>query len=158
MRKMGVHIEYHIEAADHILVGVGSNDPQRIEVEDTGLRRYFLCPCCEGRSYKLYLPPNGKQFKCQKCHKLRHYLTTINKHTPHGKMLYQMNRMNKLIKMRESMGTILYKGEFTKKFKSFLKQCGRIGYTQAIDDAAGLMTALRAFSVPLTVLDKGQGS
>ena len=95
------------------------------------------------------------EFKCQKCHKLRHYLTTINKNTPHGKMLYQMNRMNKLIKIRESMGTILYKGEFTKKFKSFLKQCGRIGYTQAIDDAAGLMTALRAFSVPTIDLDKG---
>ena len=39
MQKMGAWIEYHIEAEDHILVTVGSNASQRIEVEDTELRR-----------------------------------------------------------------------------------------------------------------------
>ena len=89
--------------------------------------------------------PNGKEFKCRKCHKLKYTLTAINKKSQHGKILYQMNRMDKLSKQREKMGTILYKGEFTKRFKNFLKQCARAGYTKAIADAMRLMEALKNF-------------
>ena len=149
MRKLDVHIEYHIEAEDHILVTVGDKEPQRIDTEDVvtavAWRRCFLCPCCGEMAYKLYLLPNGKEFKCRKCHKLKYTLTAINKKSQHGKILYQMNRMDKLSKQREKMGTILYKGEFTKRFKNFLKQCARAGYTKATADAMRLMEALKNF-------------
>ncbi|MSU45298.1 MAG: hypothetical protein EXS47_01580 [Candidatus Zambryskibacteria bacterium] len=149
MRKMGIHIEYHIEAEDHILVTVSNNEPQRIETEDVetsvAWRRYFLCPECNKHSHKLYLLPNGKEFKCRSCHALRYTLTTINKNTPHGRMLYSMTRMDKLSKAREKMGTILYNGKYTKKFETFLRQCERAGYTKATEDANGLMTSLKEF-------------
>jgi len=149
MRKMGINIEYHIEAEDYILVTVGNNEPQRIETEDVELsftfRTCFRCPGCDKHAYKLYLLPNGKEFKCRTCHKLRYTLTAINKKTPHGKMLYAMNRMDKLSKQREKMGTILYNGKYTRKFQSFLRQCDRAGYTKAVEDAERLMAALKNF-------------
>lgn len=149
MRKLGIHIEYHMEAEDHIIVTVGSNEPQRIDTEDvestSTSRRYFHCPGCDKPIYKLYLLPNGHEFKCRKCHNLRYTLTSLNKKTSHGKMLYSMNRMDKLSKQREKMGTILYNGNYTKKFKSFLKQCTRAGYAEAVEDAKVLMEALKTF-------------
>lgn len=148
-RKMGIHVEYHIEAEDYVLVTVGNNAPQRIETEGVDLpvsyRIYFICPGCDKRAYKLYLLPDGKEFKCRGCHKLRYKLTGINRKTPHGKMLYTMNRLDKLSKQREKMGTILYNGKYTRKFQSFLRQCDRAGYTKVIEDAAGLMKALKIF-------------
>ena len=118
-REMGIHVEYHIEAEDYILVTVGNNEPQRIETEAIEL-----------------------SFASRK---LRYTLTAINKKTSHGKMLYAMNRMDKLSKQREKMGTILYNGKYTRKFQSFLRQCDRAGYTNAVEDAARLMTALKEF-------------
>jgi hypothetical protein len=53
--------------------------------------------------------------------------------------------MDKLSKAREKMGTILYKGQLTEKFKCFLRQCERAGYTKASDAAKRLMTALKDF-------------
>lgn len=149
MRRMDVRIEYHIEAEDHILATVGNNEPQRIDTEDVvtavSWRRYFLCPCCEKRVFKLYLLPNGKEFKCRKCHKLKYTITNINKNTPHGKMLYSMNRLDKLSKQREKMGTILYNGKYTKRFQRFLRMCSRAGYTKALTDAEELMLGLKKF-------------
>ena len=134
-----------------LVVIVAGNAPQRIETEDVetavAYRTYFVCPGCEKRAYKLYLPPNGHEFKCgaRTCHGLRYTITTINKTSLHGKMLYSMNRMHKLSKQREKMGTILYNGKYTRKFQSFLRQCARAGYTKAVEDAAGLMKALKEF-------------
>ena len=150
MRKIGIHIEYHMEAEDHILVTVGSNnEPQRIDTEDvestSTSRRYFHCPGCDKLVYKLYLLPNGTEFKCRKCHSLKYTLSALNKKTPHGKMLYSMNRMDKLSKQRESMGTILYKGNYTKKFQRILRISTRVGYTKVVEDAKVLMTALKNF-------------
>lgn len=60
-------------------------------------------------------------------------------------MLYSMNRMDKLSKQREKMGTILYNGNFTAKFQRFLRMCTRAGYTKVVQDATGLMMALKDF-------------
>src|SRR5262249_61760480 len=35
-----------------------------------GLRWWFLCPGCDGRVGKLYLPPGERLFSCRKCHDL----------------------------------------------------------------------------------------
>ena len=116
MQKMGVSIEYHTEE-NHIIVTIGNNEPQRIDTENVttaiAWRKLFLCPGCSEKAHKLYLLPNdGKEFLCRKCHpNLKYFLTAINKKSPHGKMLYTMNRMDKLSKKREKMGTILYKGD-----------------------------------------------
>ncbi len=149
MRKFGVDIEYHIEGDGYILVTVRSNAPQRIEIADMWEclvpRRYFICPGCEKRVYKIYLLPDGKELRCRKCHHLRYTLTMINKNTPHGKMLYALNRMGKLSTQREKIGTILYKGNLTHRFQRFLRQCTLAGYTKAVEDATGLMKALKEF-------------
>lgn len=151
MQKMGVCIEYHIEE-NHVIVTVGNNEPQRIDTENmttaVAWRTLFCCPCCDEKVHKLYLLPDGKEFKCRKCYPdLKYFLTAINKESPHGKMLYAMNRMDKLSKKREKMGTILYKGEKTKWFNGFLRQCKRAGFTKIVDDAEILMGDLKNFEI-----------
>ena len=133
-----------------MFITVGGSEPQKIGMIDVetsvAWRSYFLCPQCDKKVYKLYLLPNGKEFKCRSCHHgLRYTLTTINKNTPHGRMLYTVTRMNTLSKAREKMGTILYNGKYTKKFESFLRQCDRAGYTKASENAKGLMEAINGF-------------
>jgi hypothetical protein len=134
-----------------MFITVGGSEPQAIdfvEVETPiAWREYFICPVCGERVYKLFLLPNGKEFRCRKCHHptLKYFLTAISKKSPHGKMLYATNRMDKLSKQREKMGTILYQGEQTKKFKSFLRQCKRAGYTKVVDDAERFMEDLKTF-------------
>jgi hypothetical protein len=149
--KRDIEVDIHIMEDDHILVTVEDNPPRRIDTEDVmtavAWRTCFVCPCCSEKVSKLYLLPNGKDFKCRHCHKLKYRLTGINKNTTHGRALYEMARMDKLIKMREKLGTIIYNGKFTKKFKSYLRQCKRLGYVQAIEDAKRLIEALKIFGL-----------
>jgi hypothetical protein len=34
------------------------------------LRWWFVCPLCERRAQKLFLPPDAERFGCRQCHKL----------------------------------------------------------------------------------------
>jgi len=48
---------------------------QQIEIVSTasnleGFVRWFVCPACQNRVGKLYLPTNGAVFLCRKCHNL----------------------------------------------------------------------------------------
>lgn len=48
---------------------------QAMEIEATpanlgGLRRWFRCPGCDRRAFKLYKPPRTWQFLCRQCHDL----------------------------------------------------------------------------------------
>ena len=144
-------IDYWFKDTD-FFVTVGGSEPQKIETVEVELpvtwRTYFLCPDCNKRINKIYLLPGGRTFKCRVCHKLRYSVTTINKHTTHGKLIYSVNRMDKLSKQREKMGTILYNGQYTRKFKSFLRQCERAGYTEAVSNATGLMSVLKELERP----------
>ncbi len=129
-----------------LFVAVGANEPQKIIIDEffTSFinRHCFVCEC--GRaSLKLYLPPHQTVFKCRRCHHLRYLSTTFNRKTPHGLLLYQLNRLDKLSKQRAEMGTILYNGNWTSKFLRFLRMCDRAGLHSVVEDARGLMEALK---------------
>jgi hypothetical protein len=47
----------------------------RVDLQTTrphlgGFRWWFLCPLCQGRAQKLFLPPDADRFGCRQCHKL----------------------------------------------------------------------------------------
>jgi hypothetical protein len=116
-------------------VSIDGQEPQIIGIEwqdiTYGKKAYFVCQCGE-RASKLHLPVRGKQFKCRACHGLRYQLTTFNRNSIAGQSLYRMNRLQKLIASRESMGRILYNGNYTKKFERFLGLCERAGYNDIV--------------------------
>ena len=121
-----------------IFVSVGGREPQRIEFElkkiTFGERAYFRCTC-DHRAAKLYLPPNGTQFKCRGCHGLQYRLSTINRRSVAGRAIYRINRLQKLANSRASMGRILYNGNYSKRFERFLNLCDRAGFHDIVKGA-----------------------
>ena len=129
------------------MISVNNKEPQRVAIEwetiTYGERAYFRCSC-DHRASKLYLPPNGNEFKCKNCHKMVYQLTTFNRNSVAGKTLYKMNRMHKLAEKRASMGRVLYKGIYTKKFERFLGLCNKAGYTSIVKGAEQLRELINA--------------
>ena len=127
-------------------LSIDGKEPQMIDIEwqdiTYGRRAYFLCPCGM-RVSKLHLPLHGKQFKCRTCHGLQYQLTTFNRNSIAGQSLYRMNRLQKLIASRESMGRILYNGNYTKKFERFLILCDRAGYNDIVTGANSLRALIQ---------------
>lgn len=150
-RRSDIHYYWNEEDGDStsLFVRVGTNDEQKIALEEVELpfasREYFLCPTCQKRVYKLYLLPEGKEFKCRRCHSLRYTLTTIDKRTAQGKILYHLNRLETLSRERMSIGTPIYNGNYTKRFQRFLRMCERAGLTDVTRAADGLIDALKIF-------------
>lgn len=130
------------------MVSVNNHEPQRLVIEfeaiTYGERGYFKCPTCDHRGAKLYLPPNGGEFKCKDCHQMVYRLQTFNKDSVAGKTLYRMNRTQKLIEKRSSMGRILYDGVYTKKYERFLRLADSAGYTSIVKGAEQLRKLISA--------------
>ena len=122
-------------------ISVNGSDPQEVKIEwepiTYGERAYFRCECGH-RATKLYLPPNGHEFKCRSCHDLRYQLTTFNRYSVAGRKIYQANRLNKLSNNRAGMSRIFYNGNYTKRFERFLGQCDRAGFSAIVDGANAL--------------------
>jgi hypothetical protein len=151
IRKLGINIlenrpeiRYWFDDDDrpmYLFISVEGNEPQKLrweQVEITfGLREYFYCQCGQ-RSAKLYLLPNGTEFQCRICHKLRYRLTSFNRNSIAGKTIYKMDRLHKLANDRASMSRIFYNGEYTKRFKRFLKLCDRAGLDSIVKGANDL--------------------
>jgi len=121
-----------------VCVSIEGREPQKINLDweeiTYGERAYFQCECGL-RVNKIYLPENGKEFACRKCHGLLYQLTTFNRHTNAGKFLYKQNRLQKLMESREKMGRILYKNNFTKRFERFLNLCNKAGLDDVVKGA-----------------------
>ncbi len=119
---------------------------QRIKLIDSelhfGARLWFICDC-GARVAKLYLPPNGQDFKCRHCHHLNYQSTRINKHSKHGAFIYQNSLILKVIAMRENMGRIFYRSEYTKRFNRWLDECDKVGLTGERVEAEALMRAIK---------------
>ncbi|HAJ44447.1 MAG: hypothetical protein UV53_C0006G0012 [Candidatus Azambacteria bacterium GW2011_GWE1_42_9] len=128
-----------------LFVSVNGNEPQKFDWEPVditfGETAYIRCHCGY-RARKLYLPPNGKEFKCRKCHKLQYQLTKFNRHSIAGRSLYKMNRLQKLADSRANIGRILYNGNYTKKFTRFLGLCDRAGLESIVRGAKDLKTLM----------------
>ena len=130
-----------------LCIAVGGKDPQRIEIETVanhlGTRTYLLCPMCGYRAHKLYLPPQGHNFACRTCHKLKYRLSTINKYSSIGGLMYALSHQEKLMTQRESLRSIVYNGNFTRKFQAYVKQARRHGSKEAMANIEKLTEILR---------------
>jgi hypothetical protein len=155
IRKLGVNQLAHHPGISYwfddmgdpsrLFISVQGHEPQSFAWElirlTFGDAAYFYCPCGH-RASKLYLLPNGNEFKCRKCHKLQYHLSTFNRQSVAGRSLYRANRLQKLANSRASMGRILYNGEYTKRFQRFLGLCDRAGYDSIVQGAKDLKTLI----------------
>lgn len=137
-------IHYWVEEADipsFISLHFKNGKEQTLNLEWSeitfGTRAYFTCTC-GSMVGKLYLPAQGNEFKCRACHGLKYRLSSYNRHSTAGRALYQVDRLQKLSENRASMGRIFYKGNFTKPFQRFLRQCDRAGFKSIVDGANDL--------------------
>jgi hypothetical protein len=108
-----------------------------------GKRAYFICECGH-RATKLYLPHNGHEFKCRKCHGLQYQLTTFNRYSVAGRSMYRMNRLHKLSNERAGMSRIFYNGNYTKRFERFLGLCDRAGLDHIVKGANDLKALIES--------------
>ena len=142
-RRADVNYYFDNEAdPDFLLISVGGRKPQAVAWEWSqitfGERAYFRCGCgC--RVSKLFLPPNGSEFRCRGCHKLRYRLATISRKSVVGQTLYRLNRLEKLAGRRAELARVIYNGKLTGKFESFLKHCNRAGLDSIVRGARDLM-------------------
>jgi len=75
-------VAYHVDATDmscphvHLVYMIERQrfeypvDLQTTRPHLGGLRWWFVCPLCQGRAQKLFLPPDADRFGCRTCHKL----------------------------------------------------------------------------------------
>jgi hypothetical protein len=151
IRKLGINIlenrpgiRYWFDDDDrpmYLFISVDGREAQKLrweQVEITfGIREYFYCLCGQ-KSTKLYLLPNGKEFKCRICHNLKYRLSTFNRYSVAGKAIYKMDRLQKLANNRASMSRIFYNGHYTKRFEKFLKLCDKAGLDSIVRGAQDL--------------------
>lgn len=131
---------------DIVCVSVKGNEPQKIVLEwvdiNFGQVAYFQCNCGY-RASKLYLPPNGTQYKCRKCYKLKYLISSLNSKSIAGQALHKFNRMNKLIETRSNINHIFYKGQYTRRFNRFLRLCKDAGLDSVVEDAQSLLNVVK---------------
>ena len=129
-----------------VFVSIAGREPQSLNLEwqtiTFGERAYFRC-ICDHVSAKLYLPPNGTKFLCRRCHRLQYRLSSINRNSVAGRAIYRMNRLQKLSDSRASMSRILYNGNYSKRFESFLRSCNRAGFDSIVRGAEDLKTLIK---------------
>lgn len=156
IRKLGVNqiegrndITYWFDDMDmpsRLFVSVGGHEPQEFKWEPVELAfgdsAYFYCECGY-RARKLYLLPNGFEFKCRKCHSLRYELNIVNKNSVAGRSIYRINRLHKLANSRAGMSRIFYNGEYTKRFERFLGLCDRAGLYSIVKGANDLKKLIK---------------
>jgi hypothetical protein len=130
-----------INEPTRLFISVDGHEPQEFvwELVDLtfGIREYFYCSCGH-RATKLYLPPNGTEFKCRECHKLKYELTLLNRKSVAGGAIYRINRLHKLANDRAAMSRIFYNGEYTKRFNRFLGLCDQAGLDSIVKGANDL--------------------
>ena len=131
---------------DVLCVSVKGHEPQKIVLEwvdiSFGQMAYFRCDCGY-RSSKLYLPPNGTQYQCRRCHKLRYRISSLNPTSIAGKALHRFNRINKLIETRANISHLFYNGRYTRRFENFLKHCKKEGLDNIVEDAQKLLEVVK---------------
>ncbi len=104
--------------------------------------RYFLTCECGRLVNKLYLPLDGKKYICRHCVQRPYELTTINRHSKHGELLYRTNRMIKLSKVRGRVKRMFHNGSFTKGFTRYLHMCDKAGFKNEVTEANKLLSAV----------------
>lgn len=142
--------DYYVEYTpdNDYLVVVYDEEEQRIKLVESelhfGPRSWFECECTR-RVGKLYLPPYSKQFKCRHCYRLTYELTTFNKKSKLGKISYQVNRMIKLANTQESIRSMFYAGNQTRRFNRFLDLSDKAGFKNNREDAKELLLMINSF-------------
>lgn len=139
------YIEYGTEY-DYLVIEYDEKE-QRIKLAESelhfGPRSWFICDCDRLVS-KLYLPPHTTQFKCRHCYNLCYQSTRISRNSKHGKFLYKQSKMLKLIDIRESIGRVFYRSQYTRRFKRWLRLCDEAGLVAERKDADNLMSGINS--------------
>lgn len=135
-------IEHSFDGNTYLVVNVTA-EPQKIllsyEELTYGTRTYLTCGCGK-RSNALYL--KSGYFACRKCQNLGYRSTTINTNSDHGMFIHLQTQRLKLMELREGIDRIFYKSTYTKRFKNWLKLCGRAGLFSEIESAIKLSEAI----------------
>lgn len=106
-----------------------------------GTRNHFICECSRVCN-NLYLPHGSDSFKCRICCRLRYELSSINRSSKHGKLLYTTNRTIKLINLRSSITRPLYRSRYTKRMNTFIKLSHQVGLVHVVEDAHNFQMAI----------------
>jgi hypothetical protein len=135
-------IEYSFDGNTYLVISVAA-EPQKIllsyEELTYGTRTYLTCGCGQ-RSNALYLKLG--YFACRRCQNLGYRSTTINTTSDHGMFVHLQTQRLKLMDMREGIDRIFYKSTYTKRFRNWLKLCGRAGLLDEITSAIKLSEAI----------------
>ena len=135
-------IEHSYDGNTYLVVNVAA-EPQKIllsyEELTYGTRTYLTCGCGQ-RTNALYLKLG--YFACRRCQNLGYRSTTINTTSDHGMFIHLQTQRLKLMELREGIDRIFYKSTYTKRFRHWLKLCGRAGLFNEIADAIKLSEAI----------------
>ena len=156
IRKLGVNnlerrpgINYWFDNMDEptaVFLSVDGHEPQEFAWETIeitfGERGYFRCTC-DRRASKLYLPPGSTKLLCRACHGLQYRLSSFNSRSVAGQAIYRMNRLQKLVENRSNMSRIFYNGNYSKRFRRFLRLCDRAGLKSIVTGANDLKALIQ---------------
>ena len=138
-------IDYSFDGNTYLVVTFDA-EPQKILLSTReltfGTRSYLVCPCGQ-KTNTLYL--KNVFFACFKCHSLRYQSMMINSNTDHGRMLYLHNKRLELADIRENIPRPLYRSNWTKPFKRYLKLCVQAGLFQQVMEAQNTMEAIKKY-------------
>ena len=97
-----------------------------------GNRYWFECPitindmpCENPRVGTLYKPPDSEYFGCRRCHALVYKSQKLTRKQRWIKNNQKALSFKELNKIKASIKRPIYKGEFTKKYKSYLNDFGK---------------------------------
>ncbi len=148
-KKYRTDIDCWFENEDRNIVSVSVNgkEPQMITLEfieiHYGQMVYFNCGKCSSRSAKLYLPPQGIEFQCRECGKLKYRLSAINSKSIAGMAIYRAVKINMIMDARATMNRIIYRGQYTHRYNRFLKKCKSVGLHEVVTNAQRLLKTIR---------------
>jgi hypothetical protein len=83
-----------------------------------GFRYWVICPYCNRKVRKLYLPPNDEYFACRYCLKLTYESKSKNYHRPFCRYL---DMVFKVEKIRSKTKRFIYKGQYTRNARRLMK-------------------------------------
>ena len=86
-----------------------------------GKRFWFICPnkSCGKRVGVLYKPPCGEYFTCRHCHNLTYESSKLS---GRKKILGKFATLPELEEFRKNTKRVVYNGDFTKRYKRYLKK------------------------------------
>ena len=156
--SLGVNLWFEEDPSDPNIIhaSINGHESQKLALEwlymTYGEVAYFNCNCGH-RVARMYLVPNGSEFRCRICHKLKYRSSSTNPKSIAGMALHNFSRINKIMETRENMSRIFYNGQYTKRFNRFLTLCNKAGLDSMVDDAKNLAEIVKTQEILTNAVD-----